>query len=657
VIRPQVVLIAVLIAAGVSPALAQNRPSNIQDLSLEDLLKVEVTSVARKEQPVGKTAAPIFVITAEEIRRSGATTLPDLLRFIPGFFVGQLNANTWSIASRGFASIYGNKLLVLIDGMSLYDPTSGGVSWELHYVPLDMIARIEVVRGPGGSLWGANAINGVINIITKAADATTGLAVSTRLDSMHPGTLDFSYGSRAGSAYQNTRLRFFQRESANQLNGRDSDTSASIFASTRWDWGLGTRSQMTFSGHLQRTSLTEGETLPVIAPPYSEHTFLETRYSSAHAMFSWTTTPSSHVTNDIQAYYRGSFTNTSIYDSRWHAIDVDARQRRVIGSRHDLVAGGQVRVIDSAVKNGDILSLTPSATTEALVTAFVQDEIALPYQVRFTPGVKLEHNARSGVEWLPSVRALWAPTSRQSVWASISRAVRTPNLYDQGVHFVKAVFPTEGPLPAALTYIGNPDFRSEVMRALEGGYRSQVGDVSIDVALFKSDYSRLSGLLVGAPEVGIELGAPVVRLPLTLDNGAGAVASGGELSAVWRMREWWRVVGAYSYSHVTFSGTPSETTGAVPEHQWQVRTSINPARRIDLDAAFYRVSPIATADIKAYSRLDLRLKWHLSPAFDLAAGVQNLLREARPEFVDVTTAIEPSLVRPRAYVEAAWRIR
>jgi iron complex outermembrane recepter protein len=655
--RTQAVLVAVLTVAGVLPVYGQNRPSNLQDLSLEDLMTVEVTSVARKEQPVGKTAAPIFVITAEEIRRSGATTLPDLLRFIPGFFVGQLNANTWSIASRGFASIYGNKLLVLVDGMSLYDPTSGGVSWEQHYLPLDMIARIEVVRGPGGSLWGANAINGVINIITKSADQASGVAVSTRLDAVHPGTMDFSYGSRAGAAYQNTRLRFFQRQSDNQLQGQDSDTSAAMFASTRWDWGLGSRSHVTLSGHLQRNSLTEAETLPIIAPPYSHQTFLKTEYSSGHAMLSWTTTPSSRVTNDIQAYYRGSFTDTSIYSSRFHTIDVDARQRRVIGARHDVVAGAQIRVVDSKSKNGDILSLTPSATTETLVTAFVQDEIALPYHVQFTPGVKLEHNGRTGVEWQPSARALWTPTPHQSVWGSVSRAVRTPNLYDRGVHFVKAVFPTEGPLPAALTYIGNPDFRSEVMRALEAGYRAQVGDVSIDVALFKSDYTRLSGLLIGAPEVGIELGAPVVRLPLTLDNGAGAVATGGELSAVWRLQEWWRVVGAYSYAHVTFSGTPSETTGAVPEHQWQVRTSVNPARRFDVDAMFLRVSSIASAKIDSYSRLDLRFKWHLSPAFDLAAGVQNLLREARPEFVDLTTSMEPSIVRPRAYIEASWRIR
>jgi iron complex outermembrane recepter protein len=641
----------------VSPAYGQNRPPNLQDLTLEDLLTVEVTSVSRKEQSVGQTAAPIFVITAEEIRRSGATTLPDLLRFIPGFFVGQVNANTWSIASRGFASIYGNKLLVLVDGMSLYDPTSGGVSWEQHYLPLDMIARIEVVRGPGGSLWGANAINGVINIITKSADQANGLAVSTRIDAMHPGTLDFSYGSRAGKAHQNTRVRFFQRQSGNQLEGQDSDTSASMFASTRWDWGLGSRSHVTVSGHLQRNSLTEGETLPVITPPYSHQTFLKTEYSSGHAMFSWTTTPSSRVTNDIQAYYRGSFTDTSIYSSRWHVVDVDVRQRRMIGARHDVVAGGQVRVIDTRAKNGEILSLTPSASTEALVTAFVQDEIALPYKVRFTPGVKLERNARTGVEWQPSVRALWAPTPRQSVWGAVSRAVRTPNLYDRGVHFVKAVFPTEGPLPAALTFLGNPDFRSEVMRAIEGGYRSQIGDVAVDVAVFKSDYSRLSGLLVGAPEVALEFGAPVVRLPLTLDNGAGAVASGGEVSAVWRLQEWWRVAGAYSYAHVTFTGTPSETTGAVPEHQWQVRTSVNPMRQVDLDAMFLRVSPIASANIEAYSRLDLRLKWHVSTAFDIAAGVQNLLREARPEFVDITTSIEPATIRPQAYIEASWRIR
>jgi iron complex outermembrane recepter protein len=651
------VLVAALTLASASPVRAQNRPANIQDLSLEDLLTVEVTSVSRKEQPVGKTAAPIFVITADEIRRSGATTLPDLLRFIPGFFVGQVNANTWSIASRGFASIYGNKLLVLVDGMSLYDPVSGGVTWDQHYLPLDMIARIEVVRGPAGSLWGANAINGVINIITKPADQTSGLEVSTRIDAAHPGTLDVSYGSRAGTARQDTRVRFFQQQSANQLNGQDSDTSASFFANTRWDWGLGSRSQVTVSGHLQHNELTEGQMLPIVTAPYSQQTFLKTGYSSGHAMFSWTTTPSSRVTNDLQAYYRGSFITTSIYDTHTHTIDVDARQRRLIGAHHDLVTGGQLRILNTASTNSDILTLTPSMATEALVTAFAQDDIALPYHVTFTPGVKLEHNARTGVEWQPSARILWAPTSTQTVWGALSRAVRTPNLYDRGVHFVQAVVPTDGVLPAAVVFEGNPDFRSEVLRALEGGYRAQIHDLSVDLAVFKSDYSRLSGLRENEPEIGTELGATVVRVPITLDNGAGARAKGVELAATWKVQEWWRVIGVYSYAHVMFSGAPSEITRAVPEQQWQVRSSTNPMRRLDLDAMLFHVGAIPSADVEAYYRLDLRAKWHVSSAFDVAAGVQNLLRDARPEFVDITTSIEPSTVRPRAYLEAAWRFR
>jgi iron complex outermembrane recepter protein len=650
-------LLVVLTVTGASPALAQQRPARIQDLSLEDLLSVEVTSVSRKEQPVGQTAAPIFVITADEIQRSGATTLPDLLRLVPGFFVGQVNANTWSIASRGFASIYSNKLLVLVDGMSLYDPISGGVTWEQHYLPLDMIARIEVVRGPGGSLWGANAINGVINIITKPADQTRGLSVSTRVDAAHPGTLDFSYGSRVGTAHQNTRLRFFQRQSDNQLNGHDSDQSASYFANTRWDWGLGSPSQVTISGHVQHNALTEGETLPIASPPYSEETLLKTDYVSGHAMFSWTTTPSSGVTNNLQAYYRGSSVETSIYANRVQTFDVDARQRRLIGSRHDLVAGAQVRLLHSSTTNSDILAIARSTSNEALVTAFAQDEITVLRQVKVTPGVKLEHNARTGVEWQPSLRALWRPSSRQSIWAAVSRAVRTPNLYDQGVHFVQALIPAEGPLPVAITFEGSPDFRSEVMRALETGYRSQIGDLSIDVALFNSEYTRLSGLQIGAPELGAELGVPVVRLPITLDNGAGATANGAELSATWKARDWWRFAGAYSYTHVTFSGTPSETTRAVPEQQWQVRSSMNPTARLDLDTALFHVGAVETTNVMSYYRLDARVQWHVSSAFDVAVGAQNLLRKARPEFVDITTAIEPSLIRPRAYLEATWRIR
>ncbi|MGE0445312.1 MAG: TonB-dependent receptor plug domain-containing protein [Vicinamibacterales bacterium] len=626
--------------------LAAQTPS-LDELSLQDLLAVEVTSVARKEQTIARTAAAVYVITADDIRRSGATTLPDVLRMAPGFSVSQLNAGAWSVTSRGFGGLYANKLLVLIDGRSVYSPITGGIDWDMQLVPLDTIEQVEVIRGPGGSLWGANAVNGVINIITKRADATQGGRVGVVTSTYEPGTTDLSYGSRLGSVYSVTRARYVQRRTPGEQAGfDDADGAESFFARQRFDWGQRGVNRFSLDGSVQGGTLRLVASTPTFTPPFADEHVRVTDTRSGHLRFAWDHTHNSRAETSLQAYYSGGSRINSFSGNRWHSLDLDIRHRRALGSRHDVVSGVQYRYtllhdvpsIYSWRSDGD--------EPARLATGFVQDEIALGRAVRVIPGVKLEHNGDTGLEAQPSLRALWMPTPSQSVWAAASRAVRTPNRQDLGMHLAVAVIPAPTPLPLVLTVDGNPAIRSEVAKAYEVGYRFSRPRFSVDVTAYVTRYADLVASVEGEPEPGFELGRAVLRLPIRFVNADTVKGNGTEVAISWLPRDWWQIAGSYTLVDVDKEDafTDSPNNGAVAPHQFHARTSFELGHGVEASALFYHVSEFAEVGVDAYNRFDARLAWS-GRRIELAAGARNLLRREAPEYRDLVSHVEAAAIR------------
>lgn len=634
--------------------LAAQTPS-LDELSLQDLLAVEVTSVARKEQTVARTAAAVYVITADDIRRSGATTLPDVLRMAPGFSVSQLNAGAWSVTSRGFGGLYANKLLVLIDGRSVYSPITGGIDWDMQLVPLDAIEQIEVIRGPGGSLWGANAVNGVINIITRRADATQGGRVGVVTSTDEPGTTDLNYSTRLGPVYSVSRTRYVQRRTpGSQAGFDDADGVESFFARQRFDWGQQGVDRFSLDGSVQGGTLRLLSSRPTFTPPFADDYVEVTDTRAGHLRFAWDHTHNSRAETSLQAYYNGGSRLSSFDGNRWHTLDVDVRHRRALGSRHDVVGGVQYRytLLDHIPSISSWR--TDSDEPARLATAFVQDEIALGSAVRIIPGIKVEHNGDTGLEAQPSLRGLWMPTPSQSVWAAASRAVRTPNRQDLSMHMAVAVTPAPTPLPQVVTIDGNPAIRSEVAKAYEVGYRFSRPRFSVDVTAYVTRYADLVAQVEGEPEPGQELGRAVLRLPIRFVNADTVKGNGTEVAISWLPRDWWRIAGSYTLVDVDREDafTDSPNNGAVAPHQFHARTSFAVGHGVEASALFYHVSEFAEVGVDAYNRFDARLAWsgrHL----EVAAGVRNLLRHEVPEYRDLVSNVGSSPIKRTVFANLA----
>lgn len=645
---------AVIVVLASASAHAQQTQA-LADLSIQDLMNIEVTSVSRKAQEVVRTAAAVYVITRDDIRRSGATNVPDVLRMAPGFSVAELSANTWSVTTRGFGGVHANKLLVLIDGRSIYSVLNGGVNWEMQLLPLDAIEQIEVIRGPGGSLWGSNAINGVVNIITKSAERTTGGILETHASRYEPGTVEFGYGGKVGSTgHYVSRARYLQRQTPGLTSGYSGgDNVEAFYGRTRLDWNAGTDN---FSVQADVASGDGSQVQPtvVLSPPFRIATKSARTFSATSTQFSWKRTHSSRADTSLQAYYSGN-TRSDIRE-RDHAIDVDAKHHRALGDLHDVVIGGEYRYIDSAVGNSPTIAITPLDSDVNLVTGFLQDEIAVANRLRITAGAKIEHSPTTDFEVQPSVRMLWSVSSRQSMWGAVSRAVRTPNRFERGMHVVASAAPGPNGLPLVVTLQGSTNTVSEVLTEYEAGYRVQHSIYSVDLAGFVGSYAHLASLERGTPRLAEELGTQVFRIPLTSGSTGQAKTQGIEVATTVRPASWWQLSTNYSFTDVTFEGSSLGVpiNGPTPEHQFHVRTYLDLPGNVDASALFYSASNVPDISVAAYKRLDLQMSWSPSQSVRFGGGVRNLLHDATSEYADNTSRAVTTPVRVNPYAEIRW---
>jgi iron complex outermembrane recepter protein len=636
--------------------------TDLSQASLEDLLNLQVTSVSKKEQKLSKAGAAIFVITQEDIRRSGATNIPDLLRLAPGVDVARVDANRWAISIRGFNDQHANKVLVLIDGRSVYSPSFSGVFWDMVDVPLEDIERIEVIRGPGGTVWGANAVNGVINIITMNAMATPGGFVSAGTGSEDRADSLVQYGGQIG---QNGDYRVFGKffDIGNSVfpGGQQADDGwLAGHAGFRSDWTLSQRDSLTVQGDFLKTD--ESQTITTLfsnALPLTR-TFNDSLDATAgNILERWNHTLVNGSQMSLQVYEDYTrHLDMGFVDSQ-NTVDLDFQHHITVGSRNDIVWGLGSRVIAPDYGHGYDFTIVPNERLDHLFSAFLQDELKLTDSLSLTIGAKLEHNDFTGFEYEPSAQLVWTPTGKQAVWVSASRAIREPSSLDVGLQDDAASFPL-GPTFAIIRVLGNPDIKAEELRDVEVGYRAQASKrISLDVTAFGGLYRNLVSIGAQAPYfTATQQGVPYMIIPELFVNGAGAHTYGAEFFANWNVTDRWRISPGYSYFHMNVDGNESNVStppGVSPNHQFQVRSLLDLPHHLEWDNTIGFVSKLSVGNVPAYARLDSRLGWRAGEFVELSIVGQNLLTPRHAEFSDTVYPLNYTLVERSVFAKVTWR--
>jgi iron complex outermembrane recepter protein len=674
-LKPSVLLIALsTLAAPVAWASAKDTKDS-SELSLEDILKTEVTTASRKAQQVNDTAAAVFVITREDIQRSGATVIPEALRMAPGVSVARLAANRYVVSVRGFSGRFADKLLVLVDGRSIYSPLFSGVLWEFEDTMLEDVERIEVIRGPGGSLWGANAVNAVINIITrKSRDTKGGLLIAGT------GTSERAFGAlRYGGELANGSYRVWAQ--ANDLNasvdrfGNDAnDEARTARLGFRTDWTLAGGNRLTVSGAGYDQQAKDRWRVASVRSPFGfVPTDVREEGKGAHvlARHDWALSGDSEAS--LQMYFNHSeLVVPGQLSERRNTFDIDF-QRRSITRSHDLVYGAGYRNSRDTTTSAGMYMLKPESATFALTSAFVQDDwTVVPEKLRLIGGLRIEHNTYTGVEPQPSARFIWTPTADSSVWGAASRAIRLPSRGEQDAEADLGAAPARGPVPAVLIRrFKSPDKAvAEKVNTYELGYRMRLStNLSVDVAAFQADYKNLRSNRLGAQEVVIAPPSPYILQRAFAGNDINATGRGVEISAEWQAAPWWRLQASYSNLDINANATinnPATISGAAfferadPRHQLSLRSAMTFNKRHQFDAWLRYVgertgTPETGGSIASYTDLDLRYGWRATNAFDFSVGGQNLLKRRRAEVIPDLLPSEPVEFERSFYVKGKWQ--
>lgn len=586
-------------------------------MSFDELVNVEVTSVSRRPEALSRVASAIQVITQDDIRRSGATRLPEALRLATNLEVAQIDSSQWAISARGFNGALANKLLVLIDGRTVYSPLFAGVFWDAQDVLLEDIDRIEVISGPGATVWGSNAVNGVINITTKSASSSHGLFLDGGGGTELQGFASVRYGGAVTPA-ASVRLygKYLTRDSTAVPNGRDAANDWQMGqGGFRVDWKPSTANLFTLQGDLYQDRIRSGGP----NPPAS---------AGANVIARWSRAISRNADFKLQFYFDRTHRDIPRdYDDVLETYDVDFQHRRLSTSeRHDIVWGASYRAFKDDFGPGfgpDALALIPRRVLKQMFSAFVQDEIPLVNdRVSLTLGTKVEHGGYSGVEIQPSVRLAWTLTERQALWAAISRAVRTPARIDRDL-----VIP---PVTA-----GSPNFASEELVAYELGYRARPHErLSLSIATYYHDYDKIRS---------IELTNPPAPIPLVFANGQQGESYGAELTADYQRTDWWRVRAGYTEQRVYIRPTPGsgdrtfgQAETATSHRRVSFRLSFDLPGHLELDPGFRYVSRIANPllPVPGYGELDVHLAWQPVGRLTFSIAGQNLLHARHAEYGD-----------------------
>ena len=641
-----------------------SRPGSLAELPLEDLLNVEVTSVARQEQSLSESAAAVFVITQDDIRRSGATSIPELLRMVPGLDVAQISANTWAITARGFNAQFANKMLVLMDGRTLYTPLFSGVFWDTQDTILADLDRIEVIRGPGASVWGTNAVNGVINIITKSARETQGGRLAAVVGTEDKGIVSLRYGGalKHGGAYR-AYVKSFDRDGFERdAGGEAADDWRAFRTGFRMDASVAGGDSLTVQGDAYRGRTGNTITELSLAPPFQAPSDIEEEISGANVLARWSHATSSTSGLSLQAYLDTYDRQSDLFGERRVTFDADLQHHFALGTGQRFIWGVQARRTEDRTNDTFRTSFTPDRRDDDFFSAFVEDLVNLSdSRWHLTLGSKFEYNDYIGFEVEPTVRLLARLGERSSAWGAVSRALRSPSRADRDARANLQAFPTLGP-PALVAVFGNPNQRAEEALAYELGYRAQWSEaVSFDAAAFYNEYD---GLRTAQTEASFaEANPPPAHLvfPLRFANRSDGHSYGAEVVCNWRVTDHWKLSGWYAWLRVAIDQDPSSTVTAaaedadVPRHVAYFRSSLELPRSFNFETSLHFVDELRKQDVPSYLRADLRLGWRPTARIEASVGVRNALdrvhREARPQ----SSVFEPTLIERSYDAKLSWK--
>jgi iron complex outermembrane receptor protein len=622
----------------------QNPGETLKQLSLAQLGDIEVTTVSKDPRQVQKTPAAVFVITQEDIRRSGATCIPEALRMAPGVEVARIDGDHWSVAIRGFAGQFSKSLLVLIDGRSVYTPLYEGVYWDVQNVMLEDVERIEVIRGPGGTIWGANAVNGVINIITRSAENTQGILATLGAGNVDQGAGGVRYGGTAGKDFN------YRIYGMGSIRGPEFHSDGDGF--DRWrmgqmgfrtDWRSGQKDTFTVQGDLYRVTSGERSYIASFSPPAETQQDGTAYATGGNLLARW-----QHVTGEgsdiqIQAYFdRTNRQDFELGETR-DTFDIDFVQHARVHQDHELTWGLGVRISPSNfIQTSAGVNFLPNKQTDSIYSGFVQYELPIVRdKLTLTAGTKLEHNNFSGFDYQPSVRLLWTPTAHQSFWAAATRAVRTPSRLDQDVAFAILVQAT--PPPAIyFEILGDPKLKPEQLISYEAGYRTQINrNVYVDFTAFYNTYDNLQGYGPPYPAEADTPPPPHIFFVLPYANVIKGSTVGTEIAPNWKITHWWQVRGSYSFLHMQLKDKQGFTDvgnllgsylGSSPSSLVSFQSLFNLPKHFELDATYRYSSALPAQAVGSYSSADVRLGWHFGESLDFSILGQNLLQPSHNEF-------------------------
>lgn len=634
-------LAALLRSLSVQAANIEPPTADLADLSLEELMSIEITSLALKPQRLSESAAAVFVITQEDIRRSGVTSIPEALRMAPGINVARIDANKWAITARGFNDRYSSKLLVLIDGRTIYTPFFAGVYWELQDYALEDIERIEVIRGPGGSLWGANAVNGVINIITKKAKDTQGALASTVVGTEEAiGTV--RYGGKAGDDFHYRIYgKGFNRDTSYAPNGAHDDWRNGR-AGFRADWQAGSQDVLTIHGNYSDGRAGDFVTLPRLSAPFGTQSQTEDiGLSSRSVLTNWSHRFSQESETQLRFYYDQYRRDSTGIGERIDTYDVDFQHHVLLPFGHDVVWGLGYRLMSDTFRTSQAITMARPARDLSLYSAFAQDEIGLIQdRLLLTLGSKFLHNDFTGFEVQPSARLLWKMTPEHSLWTSVSRAVRTPDRFRED-----AVLNVTGTPSGPVRVLSN-QLNSERVMAYELGYRGSLdAQFMLDLAAFYNAYERLV------------FTQTLTSTTSQYANNASGHAAGIEVAGEWRPFAWWTLRPAFTYQQTVVSRSPlitSATEGTTPDHQASLQSRIT-WEQWEFDAWYRYVERLRSGTIPGYHTMDVRLGCHVTKRLTLDLVGQNLLDKAHAEFRTTAGGTQFTEVQRAGFLRLTWR--
>jgi iron complex outermembrane receptor protein len=654
---------AIALAATHAAAVTDEHSAHLADLkklSVEELMDIKVASVSRSLEPLGGAAAAVAVVTNEDIRRSGSTSIPEALRNVPGLHVAQRNTNVWAVASRGFSSVSSEKLLVLTDTRSLYTPLFSGVFWDSQDYLMQDIERIEVIRGPGATLWGSNAVNGVISITTKNAKDTQGMYFDAAAGTENKVNVGGRIGTMLGErAYLRVFGKYAERDDTSHPQTQNSDDERFRHGGFRADWEMSDVDALTVQGDIYRGNAGQlAPSVAIIGRPGAQSP-LRIEMEGGNVLARWQRRINERSDLQLRVYYDRTLRDDPSFTDELQTLDFDFQQRFALGGRQQVTWGLNYRTTDNSNRGKGLFNLDPAESTDTIASGFIQDQIRLSDQLQVTIGTKVEDNEFSGTEWQPSVRAAWDMDPNRTLWAAVSRAVRVPTRLERDIA-IDILDPTSNP---RAIWLGNEDFESEELLAYELGYRWQVmNSLAVDLAAFYNDYDSLASLEMGTPFIDPDDGRTII--PIITQNLNAGRSRGIEALLTFTPLQNWRLTVNYTYVDLDLDASGADLNrgtwldGATPRHVFGLRSFLDLPGSFQIDAQFRYLSDIqripdiiSGEGIPSYAELDVRLAWNGWRQLELSLVGQNLLHDEHLEF---GTPAARGYIERGVYGKFAW---